>query len=141
MEFILIFAFSLAIIVPLVSLMHSEYAESKQNLDESQAKQVLDQITIETHNVYYAGYPSRTTLELYFPKGIEEIDVTGVTVSGVEKSELVFKIIKGNTENSLVAVFPFRINVTLNTNDGKRKVLIKAEEEQERTYVNITDFR
>ena len=141
MEFILIFAFSLAIILPFISFMHSEYSKSKEDLDESQAKQVLDQIIVASHNTFYSGYPSRITLDLYFPRGIISITNQTTINEAVTKSELVFNFQKGSNINPLIGVAPFRIHCSLNTADGRRKVLIKAEEDAIGTYINITNLK
>ncbi|MCK5281944.1 MAG: hypothetical protein KAK00_00915 [Nanoarchaeota archaeon] len=136
MEFILIFAFSLVIIIPFINMLHSEYSERKGNLDELHAKQIIGEIELVAQNVYYAGYPSRTTLKLIFPRGI--IEISNKTISGAAgvKSELIFKTKAGSRENEILVIFPFPIHTTLSTRDGSRKILIKAERGN---YVNITD--
>lgn len=142
MEFILIFAFSLAIILPLVSIMNSQYAENKGELDESQARQVLEDISLRVHETYYAGYPSRTTLDLYFPPNILIINSTIVSTGTGDKSELLFLFGIGQTESSIVHIFPFHVNATLRPGQGRRRILIKAEKDAlGNGYVNITDYR
>ncbi|MBD3163989.1 hypothetical protein GF323_02215 [Candidatus Woesearchaeota archaeon] len=135
-EFILVFAFSLVIIIPLINVLHSEYAKSKQNLDESQVAQMLDDISIAAYNTYYAGYPARTTLELYFPAGIRAINSTNIYTSKGEKSELVFHLRDKGKE--AIAVYPFNLSVEVSPSDGKRRIIIKAEKGN---YVNITDLK
>lgn len=139
MEFILVFAFSVVIIIPLINLMHTEYSRSKENLDQSQVARVLDDISMSVHNTYYSGFPTRTTLELYFPRGIDKINHTNIETAAGSKSELVFylKLSQGR-EREAPRVFPFNISVNLQPNDGRRKVLIKAEKNN---YVNITDLK
>jgi len=137
-EFILIFAFSLLIIIPTISLLHSEYIKSKESLGESQAKQVLDEITARATKVYYSGAPSRTTVEVFFPRGIRDVQSANfnVTETGA-KSQLVFNMAKGTSSSEVIAVFPFNINVSLRDGAGKKRILIKAEESD---YINITEF-
>jgi hypothetical protein len=100
---------------------------------------------LAAQKAYYSGYPTRTTLEVYFPKGITSItDVSKEMTGGIIKSELVFTIKRGSAESSLPAVLPFKIDAALRTTDGKRRVLIKAEQMRDannllKTYVNITD--
>lgn len=141
-EFILVFAFSLIIIIPLINLMHSEYNQNKLDLDQSQAKQVLNEISLAAQNAFYSGYPTRTTLQsVYFPSEIQSITAMPSTVSGVTKSELVFKFRRGSADTDLVAgPFPFDISVSLKTAEGNRNILIKAEQNATGlTYVTITD--
>jgi uncharacterized protein (UPF0333 family) len=140
MEFLLVFAFSLIIILPLIYLLNSEYTENKGNLDQSQLRQIMDEISIATRNTYYTGYPSRTTLEFYFPRGIKTISSTAAG----SKSELVFVIDKSGTDVEIVESFPFVIETChsietipcynsgntedIRTNSGRRRILIQAGE-------------
>lgn len=141
MEFILIFSFSLALILPLIAIMNSQYAENKEDLDEAQATQVLDEIALRAHEIYYAGYPSRTTLNIYFPSGITSVNATTVTTTTGQKSELVFIVNWRQTESSIVQTLPFRVNASIRPGEGKRKILIKAEKDPLGvSYVNITDY-
>ncbi len=138
MEFILVFAFSLLIILPIINILHSEYNQSKEQLDEAQAAKVLDEIYLAAQTTYYSGYPSRTTLELYFPRGISNVRSTTVDTAQGEKSELVFEIDTGIKHNNMVRLFPFKLNTTISPNEGNRRILIKAEQGD---FINITDAR
>jgi uncharacterized protein (UPF0333 family) len=104
MEFILVFAFSLLIILPVITLLHSEYSDSKQSLDQAQGRSILEDIAISAQETYYAGYPSRMTLTLFFPEGITNITYKVVDVSGITKSEFNMKILNNGIENELVEV-------------------------------------
>ncbi len=134
MEFILIFAFSLIIIIPLVNIMQERYSESREDLSQSQAKHVLEEISIAAQNTFYAGYPSRTTLSLVFPKGIK--NVTSRTSADEMHSELIFTLRRGSGEVTIVQSFPFILNTSVTPTDGKRKILIKAEENGNTTIVD-----
>ena len=135
-EYILIFAFSLLIIIPLIALIHSEYSESKGTLDVSQAKKILDDISVAAQSVYYSGYPSRTTLDMYFPIGLDNISYANVMTPSGAKSELVFIFKASGSYSNLVTVMPFRIDSSLGTHSGRRSVVIKVEQNG---IVNITD--
>lgn len=141
MEFILIFAFSLAVILPIIAIMNSQYAENKEDLDEAQATQILDEIALRAQEIYYAGYPSRTTVDTYFPPGIISVSAITITTTTGEKSELVFIVNWRQTESNIVQTLPFRVNATLRTGEGRRRILIKAEKDALGVgYVNITDY-
>jgi len=126
MEFMMIFAFSLVIILPMIALLRSEYMDSKQSLDEGQAKKVLDDLTLAATEVYYSGYPSRTTLDVYFPAGV--FNITNSTGNG--KSELIFKVGPNKEQTKeLITVFNFNIEIDpsmLPPRDGKKKILVES---------------
>ena len=134
-EFMLIFAFSLAIIIPIVSIMNTKYQESKQDLDIAQARIVLDEITAAAQKTFYAGYPSRTTLELYFPHGIKGIRSYNAS-SDRPRSEIEFNVSVGRGASSIHTVVPFIVNISIRPNEGRRKIIVKAEKAD---YINITE--
>ena len=140
MEFILIFAFSLVIIIPLINYLYSEFQDNRQVLDTSQAQQVLDEISLKAQNTYYSGFPSRTTLEMYVPRGITSVE-SNWNKSGTLRGELVFKVQQGSSSSDLVATFPFPINTSptpMQLLEGKRKIMIKVEWN---SIVNITEAK
>ena len=135
----LVFAFSLLIIIPLVSLMNSEYQKNKAELDLAQSDEILNEIAATATDMYHAGYPSRETLEFMFPRGISQIQSQTVITAEGPVSELVFIFDRSGVRNSLIRTFHFEINTSLESRDGKRFIVVKAEEGN---YVNITeDFR
>jgi hypothetical protein len=103
--------------------------ESKQSLDEGQAKKVLDELALAATEVYYSGYPSRTTLEVYFPKGVVDIRED----AGNGKTELIFEVGPNAAEiREMVTVFPFDIDIGdpatggLSMRDGRKKILVES---------------
>jgi len=92
-------------------------------------------MAIAAQNIYYAGYPSRTTLDLYFPRGIVNISAVTVTTPEGAKSELVLNMERSGVESSILTVLPFEINTTITPGFGRKFVLIKAEQSG---YINFT---
>ncbi len=138
MEFMLIFAFSMVVIIPLVTILHSQYSQNKQDLDEVQVKQIIDELSIAIQNTYYSGYPSRTTLEFYIPRALERIEK--VAAPNSVKHDLVFVLNRNNNEVEVVKTFPFGVNVSSLLNpqrEGRYKILISAEAAG---YVNLTQI-
>ena len=138
MEFMLIIAFSLIMLFSIVNLLYSEYNERKEDLDASQTRQVLQNIAVAAQRAYYDGYPSRTTLELFFPKGIKAIKSDSTIMGNLVKSEITFTVVQGELENDIVVAFPFNTSTDLSTEEGKRNILIKVEQQSDNIYVNIT---
>lgn len=136
MEFMLVFSFSLLIVLPLIMLLQSEYNQNKEVLNVAQARKVLDQISITAQKTYYAGPPSRNTLEVIVPAGVTNISVTNIDGAN-RKSELVITVDRGMDQDTLVDVLPFWINISLSPSSGTRKILLKAEDTR---IINITEI-
>lgn len=71
MEYLLVVGFSLFLIVPAVALLHQSYAEQKVDIHLEQLTEVARQLAYESERIYYQGAPSRTSIEVYFPAGLE----------------------------------------------------------------------
>ena len=135
MEFMLIFAFSLMVILPLVILLQSEYNQNKEVLNVAQARKVLGQISITAQKTYYAGPPSRNTIEVVFPAGITNISSTNIE-GAVRRSEIIISVSRSGNEDTLVDVLPFWVNLSLSPSSGTRRLLLKTEDTR---ILNITD--
>jgi hypothetical protein len=153
LEVILVFAFCIAIIIPILSLARSEYMKNREIIDQSQAKQVLDQIALAAQTVHYGGFPTKTTLDVYFPKGLSEVSSNSIQTppgSGIYKSEIFFKFIDSGTEiTSPTLQFEIRLGTdyspTLSTAEGKRKIIVRSDREKishgnYKYFVRIQDF-
>jgi len=135
MEFILVFAFSLAIILPVVHLLGGEYWNRKQELDQVQSKQILDEIALVVQDAYFAGYPTRTTMQLFFPDSVRGITTRHALTQFGDKTELIIELDRGG---SAVVVFDFNVTTELRNTTGRRNILVKVEKTGN---VNLTEGR
>ncbi len=73
MEYILITAFSLLIVMPMVILFFQYSQAYNEDVNINQANKVMDEILNAAETVHYLGEPSQKTISVYFPKNIETI--------------------------------------------------------------------
>jgi len=74
MEYILITAFSLLVIMPLIVLFFDYSQTYNADITSNQANNVMDELLNSAETGHYLGEPSQKTLSLYFPNNIEAIN-------------------------------------------------------------------
>ena len=73
MEYILVAAFSLLIILPVTAILYHEYDQNRTQVAVEHLSEVSRTIVYKAENIYMQGAPSKTSFEVYFPQGVESI--------------------------------------------------------------------
>ena len=139
-EYLMIIAIALGIIVPTTYLFFRYTSESNVEVVYSQINQIGRQIMDTAETVYFSGKGSKIILEVNMPKGINDIYV-------LADRELVFKIFSEIGDNELVFFPPANIPITEGTGDltdiassGLKKIKIEAVDGVGGTEVSISKF-
>ena len=80
MEYLLIVGFSLLLLIPIILLAYSQSATFTDDVTAAQIQKVGSEITQAVNTVYYAGQPTKKTIQVYFPKNINQINITDSSV-------------------------------------------------------------
>jgi hypothetical protein len=72
-EYIVIVGFALLATIPLLLLYASQSADIENKVGSGQALQVARLIVDSSESVYYLGPPSKTTLKVYIPREVQDI--------------------------------------------------------------------
>lgn len=122
-EFIITVGFAFLMIIPLTLLLYDNMTKDKENIDNNQAGLIAKKITDSANSVYYLGYPSAISVEVYMPDGVNLINFTGREITiGIANRE---------------AVSVANVNLTgyIKPSGGLKKIKISAME----NLVNITE--
>ena len=138
-EYLMIIAIALGIIVPTTYLFFRYTSESNVEVVYSQINQIGRQIMDTAETVYFSGKGSKIILEVNMPKGVDDIYV-------LADRELVFKIFSEIGDNELV-FFP-QLNIPLTeggdltdiASSGLKKIKIEAVDGVGGTEVSISKF-
>ncbi len=107
LEFMLIIALTLIIIVPTTYLFYSYSKESSQGISDAQISKVGRDIIDTAESIYYSGQGSKAVLELNVPE-----QISGASV--IDGRELVFNITTSFGVSEIV--FFSSVNLTTTTN-------------------------
>ena len=127
MEYMVLVAFVLVLIVPIIFISYSNASSIKQQIAENQANKVAKKIIDSAESVYYLGKPSKTTIKVYMPDKIENITIGN--------HEVVFKMRNQGDFTDVVRSTTINITGSLMVSEGLRYIEIQSFG----NYVRIID--
>jgi|SaaInlStandDraft_4_1057021.scaffolds.fasta_scaffold46982_2 uncharacterized protein (UPF0333 family) len=81
MEFLVIVGFVFLMIIPLVIIFLEQSAYVKDAISQNHIRNIAVKLTDKAETVYYLGGSSKTTIKALFPKGIEDVNLTGKSIT------------------------------------------------------------
>ncbi len=124
-EYMVVIGFVTLAITSILISVYFYMDASKDKIKINQIEVLSNKIISSSEAIFYAGEPSKTTLTIYIPKGINEL-----TISGSE-----IKITASTSSGEIIRVFKSNVPIqgTIPTTEGTKKVIIKAHS----SYVSI----
>ncbi|MBI2208070.1 hypothetical protein HYU50_01090 [Candidatus Woesearchaeota archaeon] len=113
LEYIMIIALTLAIIVPATYLFFRYTSESNTQILDSQISQMGRGMIDTAENVYFSGQNSKIVLQFNMPESVNDIYIIG-------NRELVFNITTAIGENEAVFFSSVNITSSLSNCQGER---------------------
>lgn len=107
LEYLIVLAFTMAILVPAIYLFYASSRSSAQEITETQVQAIGSTIVENVRFTYYSGKGSKITLEINMPAGVERVYVTG-------RREIVFEL---NTDVGTTEMVFFSDVVSMYTDD------------------------
>ncbi len=118
MEYVMIVGFATLIAIPLFLIFNFYTLETRDEVILSQADSIATKIVDSAESVYYIGEPSKITLKIYMPVGVENITIQdGYVVLRASTKGLSTDIVKSSDVN---------ITGTLNIVPGMKNINIEA---------------
>jgi uncharacterized protein (UPF0333 family) len=119
MEYVMLVGFTFLIIIPLIIIGFIYSSESEGQIITGQISQVTKTIVDSAEEVYYYGEPAKTEIDIYVPKNIESVQITGNTI--------LFKVqtVNGITDVAYSSSVP--INGSLPATEGIKHIKIEAK--------------
>lgn len=120
-EYIIITSFILFLVLSALGVAMFYSNEIRDSIKFSQLQSFSQKITSIAESVYYSGEPSRTTTDVYMPKGVNSVSVQGREIS--------FDISTA-TGNNLIS-FTSNVNLTgsISPTEGVKKISIVAKQD------------
>ncbi len=120
--------FALLLLIPTIIIFARESGNIKSDIAASQATQIVRKIADKAEEVYYQGDPSRTTIRVNMPDGVQNITFNNreVVISFKNSDDIVQEISQ---------VTPINMTGNLSSAKGVHFIQIKSEGE----YVSVTE--
>ena len=110
MEYLIIIGFVALITIPLVIIFQQHSKTTSEEISATEVYQISKRISDAAETVYYLGKPSKTTLKVYFPPGVESVDISG--------NEIVFFMHSAQGGNEIVLYSPVNISGNVTSHQG-----------------------
>jgi len=128
LEFMLIMAISLAILIPLYAYMTSYSNQTRQDLKFKALEDNLESLAEAADIVYSQGYPAKMTINFYVPESAKNFSIINDRV-------IVMHLGYTNIGTDIAAKSEAIVNGTIPINPGNYRVSVTAQKDG---WVNIS---
>ena len=126
-EYLMLFSITLGILSVLVVFSQDMTARNREDIAVANAMNAANKIVEAANIVYTQGKPSRVTLSVYIPEGVDSIQFINNT--------MLMKINIGSTPNDIFATSKAPLQGNISSTSGMKQIKVIAED----TYVNVTE--
>ncbi|HJX05635.1 MAG TPA: hypothetical protein VJ461_02915 [Candidatus Nanoarchaeia archaeon] len=127
LEFLMIVGVALLMTFPLILIFYRQSENINTEVGASQLDKVVSEIRDAADEVYYLGSPSKKTVTVYMPEGVNSISITG--------DKMVFTVESPGNDYELVKWSVTNLTGSLQTYPGIHHISVQAYD----TYVQISD--
>lgn len=119
MEYLLMMGFTFMLLIPTIILFAQQQNNIESDMSASQATQIARKIADKSEEMYYQGEPSRTTLKVFIPNGVENITFDNMTI-------IVYFKDSDGVIHDIVQEAPVTINGTIGNSNGLHVIEIRS---------------
>ena len=127
MEFLIIVGFAFFMTIPLIIIFYQQSESINNDITASQVDKVASEIRDAADEVFYLGAPSKKTVTVYLPEGVQSISITG--------DKIVFLVDSPSGDYEVVKWSATNLTGSIQNYKGIHHVSVEAFD----TYVRITD--
>ena len=127
LEFMMIVGVALLMTLPLILIFYRQSENINSEIGASQLDKVASEIRDAADEVYYLGSPSKKTVTVYMPEGVNNISITNNTI--------IFTVEAPGSDYELVKWSVTTLNGSLQTYPGIHHISVEAYD----NYVQISD--
>ncbi len=117
-EYMIIVGFVTFAIMSILVLAMSYSGQVKDKVKLNQVESFANQLLNSAESVFFAGEPSKTTISLYLPDGVKEINITS--------SYIFISVLTSSGENKRIFKSKVPIQGTISTGEGIKKLTLEA---------------
>lgn len=100
LEYLLITGFAFMFSIPMIIVFYSQSHQLNEDVTASQADRIASEIVEAADEVYYLGEPSKKTIRVYMPQGVESVTTNGKDfIIRVQSSAGEYEVVKSSAAN------------------------------------------
>nr|MCK4930328.1 hypothetical protein [Nanoarchaeota archaeon] len=127
MEFLIIIGLAFLMTIPLIIVFYQQSETLNTDITTSQIDKVANKIRDASDEVYYLGSPSKKTVTVFMPEGVQSISISG--------NKIIFIIDSPSGDYELVKWSAANLSGSIQTYKGIHYVSVESHN----TYVSISD--
>ena len=127
MEYLLVVGLGFLLIIPIILIAYTQSSRFSNDVTTAQIQKVGTELVDAINSVYYAGPPTKKTMKLYFPDGINNITIQG--------DKLIFSVRGRGGTYEYVAFAATNMTGSIEPFDGIHNLVVEASG----SVVNVTD--
>ena len=127
MEFLLVMGFAFLMTIPLLVIFYQQSETLDTDITASQVDKVASEIRDAADEVYYLGTPSKKTLTLYMPDGIQNVSL--------RNNSMIFLVDSAGGDFELVKWTVANLTGSIDARRGIHRISVEAFD----TFVSISD--
>ncbi len=127
MEFLVIIGLAFLMTIPLIIVFYQQSETLNTDITTSQIDKVANKIRDASDEVYYLGSPSKKTVTVFMPEGVQSISISG--------NKIIFIIDSPSGDYELVKWSAANLSGSIQTYKGIHHVSVESHN----TYVSISD--
>lgn len=128
MEYLAIFSITAIMIIPMIFIFSTQSSYLKAEVINAQLDKAGSEIADSAEEVYYMGPPTKKTIKVVFPEGVNEVSFA--------KKALIFNISTDNLNYDYFRPIVPTLNISISNYEGTHIIVLEAEE----TYVSVTEI-
>lgn len=121
-EYMIIVAFVTLAITSILIFAFFYSNQVKDSLKENNIENFASQLISSSETVFFSGEPSKTTIQLYLPAGVEDISISSYDI-----------VVTTRTSGGSLNIRNFQskvpLNGTINPSEGLKKIVLEAKED------------
>jgi len=118
MEYVMIVGFATLIAIPLFIIFNFYTTQTREEVVLSQAENIARKIVDSAESIYYMGEPSKTTIRIYMPVGINSITI--------QDGYVILRAETGGSETDVVKSSEINITGVVNAGPGIKNIRVEA---------------
>lgn len=118
-EYMIIIGFVTLAIMSIVTLAYFYSNHVKDRIRVNQVENFASQLVSSAESVFFAGEPSKTTISLYLPEGVEDVTIVQDAVI------ITTRVSSGQNKRAFSSKVP--LNGSISFSEGIKNLVLKAE--------------
>jgi uncharacterized protein (UPF0333 family) len=127
LEFLIVVGFAFLMTIPMFIIFYQQSESINNDVTASQVDKVASEIRDAVDEVFYLGTPSKKSLTVYIPDRVQDITITGNTIT--------FTVDSAGGDYQVVKWAATNISGAIGTGVGIHRITTEAFDD----YVSITD--